>query len=200
MYKLLLILNILTFTSDTVPSDPGTYPVKIEYKDNGVEESKIIQLSVITTSTEVYEELAIDAHDFTVGESVNLSQELIIRLSKAKAWNLTTGENYDIERTEVMKISDEQYEVNLYSFKGIHKTINVFVETDYYSTLNLNEEVGEGITYNTLYEKYKVQLIILVIFLMLTLVVGVALITSYNMMINKTTSDLNSSKDSVKKS
>lgn len=198
MLKLLIIFNILTFTPHTVPSEVGNYPVKIEYKDGEVTKTKVIQLTILSKNTIVEEGIAIDAHDFTIGEDATLSKDLIVTLSNGQAWNTSTGENYDIDRTEVMKINDTLYKATLYSFDNINTTINIYVEKDYYQTLPLTEKIS-NVFDKPLEEYYAFQLIVYVLLLLLLLLLIIILVSRYNAMITKTTKDFKQTKDDVKK-
>lgn len=198
MLKLLVLLNIVVFTPETVPTEPGTYPVEIEYRDENVVATEVIQLTVISTDTVTEERIAIDAKDFTVGEDADITKDLVVSLSNAKAWNMDTGEEYVIDRMDLFRVDDELYRVTLYSFDDISADINVYVEKDYYNTVVLTDDIPQKIPVE-LREFYSFQSITyLVIFLFLIFLVLI-LVRKYNHMMATITDQIEENKVNVRK-
>lgn len=198
MLKLLLVFSIFTFTPESVPNKAGNYPVEIKYEDGNVTKTEIIQLTVLSSDSVIEEGIAIDAKDFTIGKDTELTQDLIVNLSYAKAWNTVTGEEYPIERTEVYIVNDSLYEVVIYSFDEIRTTINVYVEQDYNNTIEM-EEYFQNTFDIPLKEHYAFKLITYILLIMIPLIIISIVIKRYNSKLNRVVDEFKSMKDNVKK-
>lgn len=199
MLKLLVLLNVIIFTPETVPTSPGTYPVEIEYQDENIVVSEVIQFTIISTETVIEERIAIDAKDFTVGEDANLTQDLIVKLSNAKAWNMDTGEEYIIENVEIMKFDEELYKVTLYSFDDISTDINVYVEKEYYNTMVLSEDKPLKLP-TELKEFYSFQMITYFVVFLVLLFLVLILVRKYNYLMTNIIQQIDDNKVNVRKS
>lgn len=208
MLKLLIILSLFLvtpedmpyFTSETVPTEVGTYPVKVEYTDGIKTKSKIIQFTVISVDTVVEEYLAINAHDFTIGENAELTEEIILQMSEVKAWNLNTAEQYEIERLEVMRIDDTLYQVTFYSFQELTKTINIYVESDYNGNIILTEDHKNPTDgFNYIFSKYNLESISIILLILLLIVALYLIIRRYNKLLDNLEVGLENAKKINKK-
>ncbi len=200
MIKFFIMFNMVIFTPETVPEDVGTYPVEVEYSEDGNEVSEVINLTIISENTVVEQELAINANDFVISDETFLSDELIIKLSNAKAWNMSTLDEYEIESVGLAKVDDYHYQATLYSFQEISITINITVEEEFYETLILSDS---GVTKNKLDLFSNIYQLSLIVFLLIILVLAIIIITlivQYNKLIKKGINNVNISKESVKKS
>lgn len=199
MLKLMMVLNLLTFTTETVPNTPGTYPVIIEYADSEINVSEEIQFTIITEETIIVEEVAIDAHSFTIGSEKNLNEDLIIILSNAKAWNVENGEEYPIDHVEISKIDTNLYEATLYTVGEISKTIEIIVDAELYTQVVADEQ-RKTIFDKSFEEYYGFQIIAIASISILFILLIILSIVIFNTLINRTISKLNRSKNSVKSS
>ncbi len=165
MIKALFLLLFVVYTPETVPTDAGTYSVHISQTDTTSKIDTDFNLTVTEENTVIVENLAIDAKDFAVEEDIELSSDLIITMSKAKAWNIDTLESYDITEVFLDKVSEKQYQATLYSFDDINTTITINIVDDYYESLTLDEVDLRLMPYinNSLYKVLMLTLALIII-------------------------------------
>ncbi len=107
----------------------GTYPVYLSDVDpNGNEISKVIRVTVVFPNTVQNQETneAIDASDFksTINTVEAMTLDELIKMSKAKAWNILTGEKVLITNFVVEKKENHIFKITFSTEKGTSTTVN----------------------------------------------------------------------------
>ncbi len=194
MISALCLFLLIIYTPETVPTTAGTYPVSISQEDeNGTVEGQFY-LTVTQEHTVIENNLAIDAKDFIISKTTNLNNELIIKMSKAKVWNIQTLEEYDINRVEIAQINDDTYHATLYSFQDINTTISITLVDDYYSYL----EVGETEYEITIVNEYFIHIIIYALLVIFMYSSFILLMRRYNKTLSKEVGKIMNIKRDVK--
>lgn len=199
MIKTLFLLLFVVYTPETIPTDAGTYKVHIFQSDTTSTVYGDFNLTVTEENTIVFEEIAIDAKDFSIEKDVEISTDLIIKMSKARAWNIKTLEQYQITDIKLHQINEKKYEATLYSFDDINTTITISVVDDYYKSLNLDEAeykidttISEG--------NFRYVLVIVAIIISLLYILALVFMNLHNMKISKEVNKLSQAFTKVKKS
>lgn len=127
--KILICLTII-FTPETLPDDVGTYLVEYSHTDGKQEIKTVSYATVVSKNTIICEQIALDAQDFSVSSDDNITVDTVLLLSKVKAWNVTTLEEYKIDKVEIAKVNDRLFKATIYSFNDISVTININVKSE----------------------------------------------------------------------
>ncbi|WP_137662548.1 hypothetical protein [Enterococcus hulanensis] len=106
MKKLLLIIVLLltmvplkVFSETELPNEPGTYPIKVSYVEDGKELFKTVYVTVRSEDTEIIGDVAIDAKAFllTTHQVEKITAREAIDYSGARAWSIV-----DVTVSEVL--------------------------------------------------------------------------------------------------
>lgn len=198
-------LLFLTMTLNiAILESTGTYSVEYSHQES---EGLSTNGSVTITSDNVvvYQTVAIDAKDFSVESHLDISEEMILTSSEARAWNTETLEEYKIEKVDVLKVNDELYRATIYSFDNINVTININVEKEELDGIVYEESIinsGIRIQSDKTGDNFRLFTNLGVISVTGITILGVIillLIVIYNLQIKKSITRLNKNITNVKK-
>ncbi|MBO0453198.1 MULTISPECIES: hypothetical protein [Enterococcus] len=131
-----------SFSETTLPNEPGTYPVKTSYVEDGKELQKIIYVTVKSEDTVIVGDVAIDAKDFlmTVDQAKRLTAKQAINYSEAKAWSTIDGSEKVITTVDLSSIRPETgvYQAAFSTNEGVTKIVNVTVDEPLLGNRELN--------------------------------------------------------------
>lgn len=124
-----LFINILTptFTTETIPVEPGTYSVHISYNGEEGSAEKTIRTTIGSDNFFNVNDIAIDAQDIYTTKHQELNSAFLLTESKAKAWNLKNDEVYQIEKINVEEMDSEHSIVTFTTLQNVSTKINVYI-------------------------------------------------------------------------
>lgn len=150
MYKMFLMFTLATslvstpyiYTTETVPIEPGTYPVIVYYDNNGKEVSTISNTTIGSSNFVGYGDVAIDASDIYTTKDQELTTQFLITNSQVKAWNTKDNSSYNIDKIVVEQVEEDMYTVSFQTLYEITTTINVYLveEEQIYTMYSSDEE------------------------------------------------------------
>ena len=138
MKKLLLIIVLLltmvplkVFSEMELPNEPGTYPIKVSYVEDGKELFKTVYVTVRSEDTEIIGDVAIDAKAFllTTHQVEKITAREAIDYSGARAWSIVDGTEKIIGEVDLSQLQpiDGEYNVTFSTVEGVSKTVDVTV-------------------------------------------------------------------------
>lgn len=129
LFSLTLLVSILTttFTTETVPVEPGTYSVVVSYNGEEGNAEKTIRTTIGSDNFFNVDDIAIDAQDIYTTKHQELNSAFLLTESKAKAWNLKNDEVYKIEKINVEEVDSKHYIVTFTTIQNVSTKINVYV-------------------------------------------------------------------------
>ncbi len=147
--KLLIMIFMVVYTPDNVPvENVGTYPIEVS---QGEDNSAIINWTIIDDTTVKYENIYFDAKDIYITDENSLSSDFIITNSNAYVWNSETLEEYEVLNVKYYKISENEYEAELFTINGFSNKVMIYVvsKEEYLEKNGIYTYVDQESAYNS---------------------------------------------------
>lgn len=135
MYKILMAFTMLVslvndpyiYTTETVPVEPGTYPVVVYYDNNGNRIATVSKTTIGSSNFISDGDIAIDATDIYTTKDQELTTQFLLRNSKVKAWNTNDNSTYNINGINVVEVDKDTFAVTFETINEVSTTINVYI-------------------------------------------------------------------------
>lgn len=165
-------------SSSTSVEDVGTYPITYSYYDEetGLEKEKTVYVTLTRDKTIINQEYqeAIDANDLLVEKGVldEVTDEELIRMTNAKAWDVRTGNSLPIVVVELKVVNEAQgiYSV-FYSTQAGTSVVIYIVEMEGYFVTGKNSYMN--LTDFKMISKRQLYIIYTLVFVLLIMMVFV---------------------------
>lgn len=169
--------KIYTVEEIEVIEEAGTYPVRISYtnSETGVTVEDIIYLTVSHQRTIVNETLqeAIDAHDIEIkkGYFDKLSDQELMYLTNAKAWQLQNGQKIEIKNVDRDEKNADinRYKVTFSTEQGTNITVHVIESSEV--IISKNEEYYSFLEFPYIFY-FELALTIIIVFPLIALILS----------------------------